>query len=129
MSWKNTNPYKICSPAKNQSPLFYSGISFQNLFQKLLSDKDPIKSPIEYSGQVRTIPVFENYPGLFQAGEDIGRIRENYRNVQDTFHKQSVTVFLRYGASCPSNGCGRCEHPDCFFSEFIRNYWDYPNGD
>ena len=100
----------------------------QFLFQILLSDKEPIKKPILYSRQVKTIPVFDNSQGLFQAGEDISRIWENYRNINGNFHKQSVAVFHRYGASCPSAGCGRCERPDCFFSEFIRDYWDCPHG-
>lgn len=97
--------------------------------QNLLSDKDPIYSPIQYSGHVRKIPVFENSSGLFQAGEDIDRIWENYRNVDGNFHKQSIAVFQRYGVSCPSFGCGSCVIPDCFFSEFIRKYWDCPKGD
>jgi len=78
---------------------------------------------------VRTIPVFENSPGFLQAGEDGGRIWENYRNVKGNFHKQSVAVVQPYGALCVSVGCGRSEFPDSFFSEFIRNYWDCPQGD
>jgi hypothetical protein len=102
---------------------------FQNLFQNLLSGQDLIKILIQYPGQVRTIPVFENSPGLFQAGEDVDHIRENYRNVKGNFPKHNAAVFQRYGASCPTNGCGRCELPDCFLSEFIRDYWDFPHGD
>jgi len=78
---------------------------------------------------VRIIPVFENPSGLFQAGEDVGRIWENYRNVKGNFHKDSAAVFQRYGTPCPSTGCGHCEFDDCFFSEFIRIYWNSPKGD
>jgi len=102
---------------------------FQNLFQNLLSDKDPIKFPLQYADRVRTIPEFENSSGLFQAGQDVGRIWENYRNVKGNFHNQSVAVFQHYGALYPTIGCGRCELPDSFFDEFIRNYWDCPKGD
>ena len=57
------------------------------------------------------------------------RFWENYRNVKGNFHKQSVPVFQYSGSTCSSVGCGRCDFPDCFFSEFIRNYWDCPAGD
>jgi len=92
-------------------------------------DKNPIKFCIQYSKRVRIIPVFENFPGSFQTGEDAGRIWENYRNVKGNFHEQSVALVQRFGASGPSIVCGRSELPDCFFGEFIRNYWDCPNGD
>jgi len=80
-------------------------------------------------GTVSIITVLETPQGLFQAGDDTGRIWEHYRNAEGSFHKQSVAVFQRFGASCPSVGCGRCDLADCFFSEFIRNYWDCPKGD
>jgi hypothetical protein len=68
---------------------------------------------------VRKIIVFDNFKELVQAGDDVGRIWKNYRNAEGNFHKQSIAVFQRYGASCPSAGCGRCGFTDCFFSEFI----------
>ena len=59
-----------------------------------------------------------------------GIVRKVIKNQNEgSFHKQSVAVFQRFGASCPSVGCGRCDLADCFFSEFIRNYWDCPKGD
>ena len=78
---------------------------------------------------MRLIPVFENQPRLIQAGEDAGHILEYYRNPKGNFSLQSIAVYHRYGTSCPSNGCGRCEVPDCFFYEFIHNYWKYPKSD
>ena len=102
---------------------------FQNLFQNLFYNKDPIKFPNQYSKLVRIIPVFENSPEPAQAGENTARIWENYRNVKGNFHEQSVAAIQRFGTSGPLIVCGRCELPDRFFSEFIRNYWDCPNGD
>jgi hypothetical protein len=99
------------------------------LSQKLISDKDPLKLSLQYSERVRIITVFDNSAGLFQAGEDISRIWENYRNVKGNFHDQSVTVFQRWDLSCSPVGNGRSDFPDRFFSEFIRSYWDCPNGD
>lgn len=75
------------------------------------------------------IPVFEGSPGLFQAGKQVGSIWENYRNVKGNFHKQSAAIHHRYGALCPSVGCGHRGIPDSYFSDFIRNYWDCPMGD
>jgi len=91
--------------------------------------KDPIKCPIQYQKRVRTIPFFEESHSLFQGGEDVSRIWENYRNVEGNFHKHSVAVFQHFGAACPANGCGRCNLAVCFFSEFIHQYWKCPNGD
>jgi hypothetical protein len=78
---------------------------------------------------VRTISVVNGSPVLFQAGDDVGRIWENYRNVSGNFNKQNTAIFRRFGASCPSNGCGRCEISECFYSEFIHQYWKCPKGD
>ena len=78
---------------------------------------------------MKTILVIDNSLSLFQAGEDVGHIWENYQNTKGNFHKDSLAVFQRYGTSYPANGCGHCEHPDCFLKEFIRNYWDFPHSD
>jgi len=78
---------------------------------------------------VKKIPVFDRSIGLFQAGEEIGSIWENYRDVNGNFNKETAEVFQRYGVSCPSTSCGSCEFPECFIGKFIRNYWDCPHGD
>ena len=126
--WKKQSPIRL-DHRQSGSRVKPEGSLFQNLSQKLFSDRDPLKFSQQYSGRVRIIFVFDSPPELFQAGDDVGRIWENYRNVEGNFHKQSIAVFQRYGASCPSAGCGRCEFANCFFSEFIRNYWDCPHGD
>jgi hypothetical protein len=104
-------------------------ILFQNLLQKLFFGINPIIVSIEYLIQVRIIPVFVDSPVPYQAGEDVSRIWENYRNVRSNFHKHGGAVFQRFGTACPVNGCGHCELNDCFFSEFIHQYWKYPHGD
>lgn len=75
------------------------------------------------------ITVQKNSFGLLQTDEDIGLIWENYLNLKTDFPQKRAEIFQRYGSSCPAVGCGRCELADCFFNEFIRNYWDCPNGD
>jgi hypothetical protein len=84
---------------------------------------------MQYPERVKEIIVFDKSPGLFQTGEDIRRIWGNYQIVQGNFHKQSIAVFQHYKTPCPSVGCGRCDFPDCFYSEFIRNYWNCPKSD
>jgi hypothetical protein len=99
------------------------------LFQNLLSGRDPIIFPHQYSGRVWTIHVFENFSGLFQAGEKIGNIWENSRILKSNIHKYNEAVFQRFGTSCPSTTCGHCEIHECFFREFIRDYWECPHAD
>ena len=106
-----------------------SFLLFQNLFQFMLCGKDPIKEPIQYPIMVMMIPVFVVHPMPYQAGEDVSRIWENYRNAEGNFHKQSIAVFQHSGAACPVIGCGRCNLADCFFCEFIHHYWKCPSGD
>jgi hypothetical protein len=84
-----------------------------------------VKQPLK----VRSIPLSVNQPVLYQAEEDICNIWEYYLNPKGNFFQQGIGVFHRYGTSCPSNGCGRCELPDCFFYEFIHNYCNHPKGD
>jgi hypothetical protein len=84
-----------------------------------------VKQPL----QVRSILLSEKQPELYQAGEYIGDIWKYYRNPMGNFSNQSIAVYNRYGASCPSNGCSRCELSDCFFYEFIHYYCNYPKGD
>jgi hypothetical protein len=78
---------------------------------------------------VRPIQLSDNQSVLYQAGEDVGNIWEYYRSPKGNFSRQSIAVYHRYGASCPSNGCGRCELTDCFFYEFIHKYCNHPKGD
>ena len=94
----------------------------------MLSDKDPIKTPLLYSGQVMVIHVFEHSYGFFQVGQDFGRVWEKYRKANGNFHKQHATVFQGEGASGPSTGCG-CSEPEDFLDEFIRNYSSCPHAD
>jgi hypothetical protein len=91
--------------------------------------KYTIMSRIQQPFQVRSIPLSENQHVPYQAGEGIGNIWEYYQNPKGNFSQQGIAVFHRYGTSCPSNGCGRCELPDCFFYEFIHNYCNHPKGD
>lgn len=103
--------------------------SFQNLLQNLFSGKDPITVPIEYPVRVRIISVFDGSEVLLQAGDDISRIWENYRKAGNNFPGPDTAIFRRFGISCPSNGCGRCGDPECFFREFIHRYRKCPQGD
>jgi hypothetical protein len=99
------------------------------LLQKLFFGINPIKDPIQYPIQVKIIPVFVDPLVPYQTGEEVTRIWENYRNVRGNFPKNGVAVFQRFGTSCPVNGCGNCELNDCYFYEFIHQYWKCPNGD
>jgi hypothetical protein len=100
----------------------------QILLQNLLPDKGPFKSPHQYPRQVRIIPVSDNATGPFQAGVEIERIRDTCRDVSGNFPQHRIAAFHRFGSPCQSTGCGRCGKPGCFFSEFIRDYGDYPRG-
>jgi hypothetical protein len=93
----------------------------QFLFQNLLSDKGPIKTSLQYPGQVRVIHIFDYSYGLFQVGEAFGRAQEKNRNVNNIFRKQSAAVFQGYGSSGLQTGCV-CPEPADFLEEFIRNY-------
>jgi hypothetical protein len=75
------------------------------------------------------ISAFENSLGLVHADENIGRIWGNYPAMNGSFQGQTGAVFQRFGISCSTNGCGRCDLRECFFNEFIRHYLDYPKGD
>jgi hypothetical protein len=112
----------------NSDQVSQAGSCFQNLLQKLFFGIRPIKVFIQYPILVRIIPFVMGNPVLYQAGEEVCRIWENYRAIRGNLHKPGGTVFQRFGTMCPANGCGQCELDDCFFSEFIHQYWDCPHG-
>ena len=85
-------------------------ICFKICFQAMILFKSGFNT-----GKVKTIPAFEQSPGLIQAGEDINHIWRNYRGVKGNLPKQSDAVFQRSGIICPSHVHGRSEVQVCFF--------------
>ncbi len=78
---------------------------------------------------MKTTPTPEDFPVQFQPGNNAGHILEYYQKINENFNMHTMAAIKRFGAVCPSNGCGSCDLPDCIFSDFIRHYWDCPNGD
>jgi hypothetical protein len=102
------------SPKKNST-------SFQNLHP----DKDPIKLLLQYSGQAKAIPVFENFQGRFKGGNDVGRIWKNYHNVNDNFHKHNLVVFLLLRSSMSLNRVWLLRDPGSFVMKNLKFTGDW----
>jgi hypothetical protein len=63
------------------------------------------------------------------AGEIPDQIWQNFYHVNVVLQRDPRTILHRYGTACTAQGCHRCTNPDCFYADFIRNYWNHPGCD
>jgi len=102
---------------------------FHDLYQNLNFLPDHITPAVNTQHQERTIPARGNSGDDMIQDVSVGLSWCKNQAGTGPLTGQAAIATHPFWTGCPPTGCVGCSRTDCFYADFIMNYWNFPRCD